>query len=50
MSSSPKIFSNTKTCSVCILSILRVVAIHKLSTVDLSYTSALDGIWSILGK
>ncbi|KAM0799691.1 hypothetical protein BDR22DRAFT_890268 [Usnea florida] len=33
---------------VCVVSILRVVAIHKLSTVDLSYTSASDGFWSIL--
>ncbi|KAL9062620.1 MAG: hypothetical protein Q9161_009779 [Pseudevernia consocians] len=33
---------------VCIVSILRVVAIHKLSTVDLSYTSVSDGVWSIL--
>ncbi|KAL9595945.1 MAG: hypothetical protein Q9219_006136 [cf. Caloplaca sp. 3 TL-2023] len=33
---------------VCIISVLRVVAIHELDPLDLSYTSAADGIWSIL--
>ena len=36
--------------SVCVTSILRVVAIHSLNEADLSYTTASDAIWSILGE
>ena len=42
--------SLSDTYSVCAVSIVRVVAIHSLSEADLSYTTALDGIWSILGE
>ncbi|KAL8725839.1 MAG: hypothetical protein Q9181_006265 [Wetmoreana brouardii] len=35
---------------VCIISILRIVAIENLDPLDMSYTSAADGIYSSLGR
>ena len=42
--------SLSDTYSVCVVSILRVAAIHNLIEADFSYTSASGGIWSILGE
>ena len=34
--------------SVCVISVLRIVSISELDLLDFTYTSSLDGIWSIL--